>query len=130
MIVTEMLTVAAITNAALLPRDERASMHWFCMMGLLLGGSAQRLWDHAVDGEGLRSWQSTSCARADLHKGGVRGLLDDYQVKVRRYERTCGKSRSDRLKIAGVQKRIENEGLRRDLLMHATRLSSYTLMRE
>ena len=67
---------------------------------------------------------------AQTFKGGVRGLLDDFGVKFRRYECTCGESRSDHLKIAGVQKRIENKDLRRHLLMHATRLSSYTLMRE
>ena len=67
---------------------------------------------------------------AQTFNGGVRGLLDDFEVKVRRYERTCGEIRSDRLKIAGVQKRTENEGLRRHLLMHASRLSSFTLVRE
>ena len=127
MIVSEMLTVVAITNAASLPRDERASTHWFCMMGVLLRGSAQRLWatlSMVMDCVAGR----VRVVLAQTFKGGVRGLLDDFGVKVRRYERTCGKSRSDRLKIAGVQKRIENEGLRRHLLMHATRLTSFTLV--
>ena len=54
----------------------------------------------------------------------VQGSLDDSEVKVRGYERTY------RVKIAVVQKGIEDEDLRRHLLMLATRLSSYTFVRE
>ena len=59
---------------------------------------------------------------AQTLKGDVRGSLDDFEVKVRRYERTCGEVLSDRVKIAVVQKGIEDEDLRRHLLMHAKRL--------
>ena len=60
----------------------------------------------------------------------MRGALDDFEVKVRRYERTCGDALSDRVKIAVVQKGLEDEDLRRHLLMHAARLTTYPLVRE
>ena len=51
-------------------------------------------------------------------------------MKIRRYGRTCGELLSDRVKIAVVQKGIEEDDLRRHLLMHAARLSTYPLVRE
>ena len=63
-------------------------------------------------------------------KGDVRGSLDEFEVKIRRYERSCNKILSDRVKIAVVQKGIEDEDLRRHVLMHASRLSTYPLVRE
>ena len=51
----------------------------------------------------------------------MRGALDDFAVKIRRYERTRGevRSREDRTCPEGT----EEEELVRSLLMHATRLS-------
>ena len=51
-------------------------------------------------------------------------------MKIRRYKRTCGEVLSDRVKIAFVQMGIEDDDLRRHLLMHAARLSTYPLVRE
>ena len=51
-------------------------------------------------------------------------------MKIRRYERTCGEVLSDRVKNAVVQKGSEDDDLRRHLLMHAARLSTYPLVRE
>ena len=49
-------------------------------------------------------------------------FLDDFGVKVRLYERTLGEVLSDLVKIELVQNGIEDEDLRRHLLMHAARL--------
>ena len=51
-------------------------------------------------------------------------------MKIRRYERTCNEVLSDRVKIAVVQKGIEDEDLRCQVLMQASRLSTYPLVRE
>ena len=67
---------------------------------------------------------------AQTFKGDVRGSLDEFEVKIRRYERSCDEVLSDRVKIAVVQKGIEDEDLRRHVLMHASRLSTYPLVRE
>ena len=60
----------------------------------------------------------------------MRGSFDEFEVKIRRYERTCGEVLSDRVKIAVVQKGIEGDDLRRHLLMHAARLSTFLFVRE
>ena len=62
--------------------------------------------------------------------GDVRGSLHEFKVKIRRYARTCGEVLSDRVKIAVVQKAIEDDDLRRHLLMHAARPSTYPLVRQ
>ena len=67
---------------------------------------------------------------AQTFKGDVRGSLDEFEVKFRRYERSCNEVLSDRVKIAVVQKGIEDEDLRRHVFMHASRLSTYPLVRE
>ena len=58
----------------------------------------------------------------------MRASLDEFEVKIRRYERSCNEVLSDRVKIAVVQKGIED--LRRHVLMHASRLSACPLVRE
>ena len=58
------------------------------------------------------------------------GSLDEFEVKTRRYERSCKEVLSDRVKIAVVQKGLEDDDLIRHLLMHASRLSTYPLVRE
>ena len=61
MIESEVLPEASITNSALPARDQRVSTQLYYMLVLLLEGSAQRLLEHAGDGEGLLgSWQSMS----------------------------------------------------------------------
>ena len=116
------------------------------MLVLLLEGSAQRLLEHAGDGEGLLSWRrlvgefepATAGGETSLllefpaqtFKGHVRGSPDEFVVKIRRHERTCGEVLSDGVKIAVVQKGMGDDGLRRHLLMHAARLSMYPLVRE
>ena len=146
MIESEVLQAAAITNSALLAGDQRVSTKLYYMLVLLLEGSVQRMLEHAGDGEGLLSWRrlvaeyepATACKETSLllevlaqaFKGDVRGTLDEFEVKTRRYERTSGEILSDRVKIAVVQKGIEDEDLRRHMLMHASRLSTYLLVRE
>ena len=101
--------------------------------------------EHAGDGEGLLSWrrlvaeyEPVTAGRetspllevpAQTFKGDVGGSLDEFEVKIRRRERTCGEILSDRVKIAVVQKGIEDD-LRRHLLMHAARVSTYPLARK
>ena len=67
---------------------------------------------------------------AQTSKGDVRGSLDEFDVKIRRYERSCNEVLSDRVKIAVVQKGIEDDDLRRHVLVRASRLSTYLLVRE
>ena len=57
MIESEVLQEAAILNSALPPRDQRDSTQPCFMLVLRLAGSAQRLLEHAGDGEGLLSWR-------------------------------------------------------------------------
>ena len=57
MIESEVLQVNAIMNSALLARDQRVSTQLYCMLVLLLEKSAQRMLEHAGDGEGLLSWR-------------------------------------------------------------------------
>ena len=143
---SKVLQEASITNSSLLARDQRVSTQMYFMLVLLLEGSAQRLLEHAGDGEGLLSWRrlvaeyepataglETSLlleVLAQTFKGDVRGSLDEFDVKIRRYERSCNEVLSDRVKIAVVQKGIEDEDLRRHVLMHASRLLTYLLVRE
>ena len=137
MIESEVLQEHATMNSALLARDQRVATQLYYMLVLLLEGSAQRLLEHAGDGEGLLSWrrlvaeyEPTTAGRetsrllevlAQTFKGDVWSSLDEFEVKIRRYERTCREVLSDRVKIAVVQKGIEDDNLRRHLLMHAAR---------
>ena len=146
MIESEMLPEASVTNSALPARDQRVSAQLYYVLVLLLEGSAQRSLEHAGDCEGLLSWrrlvaecEPATAGRetslllevlAQTFKGDVRGSLDEFEVKIRRYERSCNEVLSDRVKIAVVQKGIEDEDLRRHVLMHASRLSTYPLVRE
>ena len=52
MIESEVLQETAITNSALPARDQRVSTQLYNMLVLLLEGPAQRLLEHAGDGEG------------------------------------------------------------------------------
>ena len=96
--------VNAIMNSALLARDQRVSTQLYYMLVLLLEDSAQRLLEHAGDGEGLLSWRSLLAeyepatvggettllleVLAQTCKGDVRGSLDEFGVKIRKYEST------------------------------------------
>ena len=146
MIESEVMQEAVIMDSVLPIGDQQASTQLYYMLVLLLEGSAQRLLEHAGDGEGLLSWHrlvaeyepttgggETSLlleVLAQTFKGDVRGLLDEFEVKIRRYERSCREVLSDRVKIAVVQKSLEDDDLIRLLLMHASRLSTYPLVRE
>ena len=67
---------------------------------------------------------------AQTFKGDVRGSLDEFEVKIRRYEGSCKEVLSDRLKIAVARKVLKMMTFGRHLLMHACRLSTYPLVRE
>ena len=131
---SEVLQKAAITNSTLPARDEQVSIQLYYMLVLLLEGSAQRLLEHAGDGQGCLSWHrlvgETSLlleVLAQTSKGDVRCSLDEFEVKIRRYERSCNEVLSHRVKIAVVQKGIEDDDLRRHLLMHDARLTAHLL---
>ena len=57
MIESEVLQENAIMNSVLPARDPRVSTQLYYMFVLLLEGSAQRLLEHAGDGERLLSWR-------------------------------------------------------------------------
>ena len=146
MIESDVMQEAAITNSALPVRDQQASTQLYYMLVLLLEGSAQRLLEHAGDGEVLLSWhrlvaeyEPTTAGRetslllevlAQTFKGDVQGSLDEFEVKIRRYDSSCREDLSDRVKIAVAQKRLDDDDLRRHLLMHPSRLATYPLVRE
>ena len=146
MVKSEALAEGAIVNSALAADDQKISTQLYYLLVLLLEGGAQRLLEHAGDGEGLLSWnrlvaeyEPATAGRetalllevlAQVFKGDVRGALDDFEVKIRRYERAAKEVLSDRIKIAVVQKGLEDEDLRRHLLMHAARLNSFPAVRE
>ena len=91
---SDVLQENAIMNSAFLVRDRRVSTQLYYMLVLLLEGSAQRLLEHAGDGEGLLSWcrpvaeyepatagRETSLLRevlAQTFKGDVWGSLDGF----------------------------------------------------
>ena len=118
MIESEVLPEASITKSALPARDQRVSTQFYYMSVLLLEGSAQRLLEHAGDGEGLLSWRRLVAEYEPATAGRETSLLLEVLAQ------------SDRVKIAVVQKGIEDEDLRRHVLMHASRLSTYPLVRE
>ena len=116
------------------------------MLVPLLDGSAQHLLEHASDGEGLLSRHRlvaehdlTTARRktslllevlAQTFKGNVRGSLDEFETKIRRYERRCKEVVPDRVKIAVVQMGLEDNDLRRHLLARVDRLTTCLLVRE
>ena len=67
---------------------------------------------------------------AQTFKGNVRGSLDEFDMKIRRYERRCKEVLPDRVKIAVVQMGLEDNDLRRHLLARVDRLTTYLLVRE
>ena len=83
---SEVLTESAITNAALLPRVQRVSTQLFYMLVLLSESSAQRLLEHAGDGEGLLSWHrlvhfrglfaAPSRCKIDVHRSKQHALFN------------------------------------------------------
>ena len=102
--------------------------------------------EHASDGEGLLSryrlvaeHDLTTAGRktslllevlVQTFKGNVRGSLDEFEMKIRRYERSCKEVLPDRVKIAVVQMGLEDNDLRRHLLARVDRLTTYLLVRE
>ena len=67
---------------------------------------------------------------AQTFKGNVRGSLDEFEMKRRRYERSCKEVLPDRVKIAVVQMGLEDNDRRRHLLARVDRLTTYLLVRE
>ena len=131
LIESEVLKEPAITNAALPPRDQRVSTQLYYILVLLL-------WQRTAHLAQTCEYEPATAGResallldmlAQTFMGNVRGSLDDFEVWVRRYERTCGEVVSHRVRIAVVQKGIEDKNRRRHLRMHATRLASHNLVR-
>ena len=88
MIESEVLQEDAIMNSALPARDQRISTQLYCTLVLLLEGSAQRLLEHAGDGEGLLSWRRLVAEfepAATTWRSPIIGTLE-------KSSRTCGKS--------------------------------------
>ena len=60
----------------------------------------------------------------------MRGSLDEFDMNIRRCERSCKEVLPDRVKIAVVQMGLEDNDLRRHLLARVDRLTTYLLVRE
>ena len=144
MIESEVLQEPALMDSVLAARDHQVSCitcwyhSWMDLRNALL--------EHASDGEGLLSRHRlvaehdlTTAGRkrslllevlAQTFKGNVGESLDEFETKIRRYERSCQKVLPDRVKIAVVQMGLEDNDLRRHLLARVDRLTTYLLVRE
>ena len=110
-------------------RDQRnACWNTLAMQKGCLAGAD--LWQNTSRQQSVERRHYWSRFLAQTFKGDVRGSVDEFEVKTRRSERTCGEVLSGRVRIEVVPKGIEDDDLRRPLLMHAARLSSYPLVRE
>ena len=118
-------------------RDQRVSTQLYYMLVLLLEGLEQRL-PHASDGQGLLSCQRLVAEPETAKAGRETALLlevlaqtfegeglDDVEVKIR--WRDPARPRDYR---SCPEKAFAVEDLKRHLLMHASRPSTYTLIRE
>ena len=128
---SEVLQESAIMDSVLAARDQQVSAQLQYMLVSLLEGSAQRLLEHAGDGAGLFSKHRlvaecdlTTAGRktslllevlAQTFKGNVRGSLDEFEMKIRKYGRSCKEVLSDRVKIAVVQMGLQDSDLKRHL---------------
>ena len=65
---------------------------------------------------------------AQTFKGNVKGSLDEFDMKIRRYERSCKEVLPDRVKIAVGQMGLEDNDLRRHLVARVDRLTTYLLV--
>ena len=62
--------------------------------------------------------------------GDPRTALDEFEVLLRRYSPLSGEDVSESLKVALVQKGITDDALKTHLVLHASRLSTFQLLRE
>ena len=146
MIESEVLQESALMDSVLAARDQQVSTQLHYMLVPLLDGPAQRLLEHARDGEGLLSrdrlvaeYDLTTAGRktslllkvlAQTFKGNVRGSLDEFEMKIRTYERSCREVLPDWVKIEVVQMSPEDNDLSRHLLGRGDRLTTYLPVRE
>ena len=131
----------------LVVRDMLISTQLHCTLVPLFERSAQRLLEYAGDdGEGSLSWHSlvgednptTTGRRTSLpieilvqtDKGNVRGSLDEFVMRIRRYAGSCEGVLSGCMRFAGVQMGRDGNDLRRHLLARVDWLTERLLMRE
>ena len=146
MIESEVLQESALMDSVLAARDQQVSTQLHYMMVPLLDGSAQRLLEHACDGEGLLS-RRRLVAEYDLRTARrktslllkvlaqtferhVRGSLDEFEMKLRTYERSCKEVLPGRVKIAVVLMGLEGSDRRRHLLARVDQLTTTLFVRE
>ena len=122
------------------------SAQLYYMLIMVCQEGAQKLLQHAGHTEGGVAWRrlldeyepitaGRLCALLQelLHhgfSGDPRTALDEFEVLLRRYSALSGEDVSESLKVALVQKGITDDALKTHLVLHASRLSTFQLVRE
>ena len=137
--------VAAMWNIHMDPDARALSAQLHYMLIMVCQEGAQMLLEHAGDTEGGVAWRrlldefartaGRQCALLQelLHygfPGEPRTALDKFEVLLRRYSALSGEDVSESLKVALVQKGITDDALKTHLVWHASRLSTFQLVRE
>ena len=137
--------VAAMRNIHMDPDTRALSAQLFCMLTMVCQESTQKLLEHAGDTEGgawrrqLDEYEPRTAGRRCallqelLHyefPGDPRTALDEFEVLLRRYSALSGEDVSESFKVALVQKGITDDALKTHLVLHASRLSNFQLVRQ
>ncbi|CAK0858488.1 unnamed protein product [Prorocentrum cordatum] len=136
-----------VRNARLLEEgaSQRSRQLYFILV-LLLEGAALQLIKPVGVGEGYRAWRTLQDMyepdRPGRHAGllqeliafqfpedNIVGTLADFDFKVTKYESQSHERIGDRIKMAILQRGIQDEALRAHLVHNASRLTTWELMR-
>ncbi|CAK0873283.1 unnamed protein product, partial [Prorocentrum cordatum] len=136
-----------VRNARLLEEgaSQRSRQLYFILV-LLLEGAALQLIKPVGVGEGYRAWRTLQDMyepdRPGRHAGllqeliafqfpedNIVGMLADFDFKVTKYESQSHERIGDRIKMAILQRGIQDEALRAHLVHNASRLVTWELMR-
>ncbi|CAK0814821.1 unnamed protein product, partial [Prorocentrum cordatum] len=136
-----------VRNARLLEEgaSQRSRQLYFILV-LLLEGAALQLIKPVGVGEGYRAWRTLQDMyepdRPGRHAGllqeliafqfpedNIAGMLADFDFKVTKYESQSHERIGDRIKMAILQRGIQDEALRAHLVHNASRLVTWELMR-
>ena len=146
LVLGETRDVAAMRNIHMDPDTRALSAQLYYMLIMVCQEGAQKLLEHAGDTEGGVAWRrlldeyeprtaGRQCALLQelLHNGfpgDPRTALDEFEVLLRRCSALSGEDVSESLKVALVQKGITDDALKTHLVLHASRLSTFQLVRE
>ena len=146
LVLGETRDVAAMRNIHMDPDMRALSAQLYYMLIMVCQEGAQKLLEHAGHTEGGVAWRrlldeyeprtaGRLCALLQelLHHGfhgDPRTALDEFKVLLRRYSALSGVDVSESLKVALVQKGVTDDTLKTHLVLHASRLSTFQMVRE